>query len=652
MISLRKLSKQFAEKILFQNANFQVGMNDKIGLIGANGSGKTTIFSLILGEQSADSGWIEKNKSMVIGCLEQEIVENLTHSLMEEIVSSCPHINRIKEHIDFLQEEIAQEKDSDKIHRYAQKLGEYQAEFESRGGYNLEYQAKRILFGLGFQETDGNRRLEEFSGGWRRRLCLAKLLLREPDLLLLDEPTNHLDLESLIWLEDFLQTYQGAVIIISHDRTFLNNVVTRVVEIDQKTLNLYTGNYDDFVKQKRSRQEILEASYKNQQKKIETTQRFIERFRYKATKARQVQSRVKSLEKMEKIHLEQYSSRFSITIPPPPRSGKIVLQIKKVSKRYGQRVVYDKLDFVLHRGDRIALVGSNGAGKSTLLKIMAGVLPIDGGEMVLGYNVFRAYFAQHQLEILNPQYTVLEEVDPYFGPDSEISPRAYLGAFLFRGDDVFKKVDILSGGEKSRLVLAKMIMEKPNLLLLDEPTNHLDIASRDCLQEALTQYSGAICMISHDRVFINHLANKIISIKDGHIETFLGNYDDYFYQMEKQQQALMISSPTEPAGKERKSKNRQQKRFEAEKRNLKYRRLNPLLQESEKVQAELNAVMKKMDHLKKLFIDPAYYQQPEFPRKLAEYKELEEKNEELTNRWTDLEEQIEAAEQKFNDEDL
>jgi len=247
---------------------------------------------------------------------------------------------------------------------------------------------------------------------------------------------------------------------------------------------------------------------------------------------------------------------------------------------------------------------------------------------------------------------VLEEVDPYFGPDSEISSRSYLGAFLFRGDDVFKKVGILSGGEKSRLVLAKMIMEKPNLLLLDEPTNHLDIASRDCLQEALAQYSGVICMISHDRVFINHLANKIISIKDGGIETFLGNYDNYFYQMEKQQQALMIASPKEPVGKEKKSKNRQQKRFEAEKRNLKYRKLNPLLQESEKVQSELNAVMKKMDHLKKLFIDPVYYQQPEFPRKLAEYKELEEKNEELTNRWTDLEEQIEAAEQEFNDEDL
>jgi len=658
MLALKKVSKQFGPKLLFQDADLQVSLNDRIGLIGPNGAGKTTIFSLILGEQTPDSGQIEKNKNMVIGCLRQEVVEDTSRPLLQEAIDICPHLNRLRERIDLLQEEIAQEKDPRKIQDYVQKIGEYQAEFEARGGYDLEYQAKRILFGLGFRDEDLGRPISEFSGGWRMRVCLAKLLIQEPDLLLLDEPTNHLDLESIIWLEEFLKGYQGAIILISHDRKFLNNVVTRIVEIDQKTLQHYTGNYDDFLAQKQARQEILESSYRNQQKKIEATERFIDRFRYKATKARQVQSRIKTLEKMEKIELGQTASRFSITIPTPAVSGKEVLRLKNVHKQYGNRTVYHGLNLTVQRGDRIALVGPNGSGKSTLLKIMAGVLEVEGGEVVVGYNVTRAYFAQHQLEILNPNNTVLEEIAPCFGPDSPLSARSFLGAFLFRGDDVFKKVVVLSGGEKSRLVLAKLIAQKPNFLLLDEPTNHLDIPSLDCLQEALSQYSGTLCMISHDRLFINRLANKIIHIQNGRIEVFLGNYDDYLYQMEQRKEKIAFSSPQRldfrseldtSSSKEGRAKSREQKRLEAEKRNQKFRLLNPLRKESERVQAELSLIMDKMDMMKRLFADPTFYQQPEFSKKLYEYKELEAKNEELTTRWAELEEQIETIEQEFEE---
>ncbi|MEW6381527.1 MAG: ATP-binding cassette domain-containing protein [bacterium] len=655
MLALRKVSKQFGPQVLFQDVDLQVSLNDRIGLIGPNGSGKTTIFSLILDEQMPDSGQIERNKNMVIGCLKQEVVEDTSRPLLEEATDICPHLNRIRERIDLWQEEMAHEDDPEKIQDYVQKIGEYQAEFEARGGWDLEHQAKRILFGLGFRDQDLNRPIREFSGGWRMRISLAKLLLQEPDLLLLDEPTNHLDLESIIWLEDFLKGYQGAMILISHDRRFLNNIVTRIVEIDQKTLQQYTGNYDDFLDQKQLRQEILEASYRNQQKKIEATERFIERFRYKATKARQVQSRIKSLEKMDRIELDQKASQFSITIPPPPVSGKEVMRLKNVHKRYGDRTVYHGLNLVLHRGDRVALVGPNGSGKSTLLKIMAGVLDIEGGEAVVGYNVARAYFAQHQLEILDPEHTVLEEIDPCFGPGSPVSARSFLGAFLFRGDDVFKKIAVLSGGEKSRLVLAKMIAQKPNFLLLDEPTNHLDIPSLDCLQEALSQYPGTLCMISHDRLFINHLVNKIIHIQDGRLEVFLGNYDDYLEQMEQRKEKLAASpllSPSAEPGSSRdgKVRSREQKRLEAEKRNQKFRRLDPLRKESGKVQEELNLVLEKMDQLDRLFADPNYYQQPEFSRKLYEYKELEARNEELTHRWTELEEQIEAVERELAEE--
>jgi len=711
MLALKKVSKQFGPQTLFQDVNLQVSLNDRIGLIGPNGSGKTTLFSLILGEQSPDSGQVERNKNMIIGCLKQEVVEDISRPLLQEAVDICPHLNRIKERIGLLEEEIAKETDPEKIQEYAHKLGEYHAEFEARGGYNLEHQAKRILFGLGFREKDLDRPIREFSGGWRMRVSLAKLLLQEPDLLLLDEPTNHLDLESIIWLEEFLQGYQSAMMLISHDRKFLNNIVNRIVEVDQKTLQYYTGTYDDFLGQKQSRQEILEASYKNQQKKIEATERFIEKFRYKATKARQVQSRLKSLDKMEKIELEQKASQFSITIPPAPQSGKEVLRLTNVHKRYGETVVYDGLNLVLTRGDRVALVGPNGSGKSTLLKIMAGILNVEGGEVILGYNVNRAYFAQHQLEILNPHNTVLEEIDSCIGSDSPVSARSFLGAFLFRGEDVFKKVAVLSGGEKSRLVLAKMIAQRPNFLLLDEPTNHLDIPSLDCLQEALAQYSGTICMISHDRLFINHLANKIIQVQDGHLETFLGNYDEYLYQLEQRKEKTssfsssgavpgststrtstgksagistgistsastsksasanknagtnkststgtdtgigLISDTSIGTGKEGKAKSKEQKRLEAEKRNQRHRRLGPLQKESQKVQAELSLVMEKIDQMNKLFADPIYYQQPDFSKKLYEYKELEAKNEELTNRWTELEEQIEAIAQELKEEE-
>ena len=370
-----------------------------------------------------------------------------------------------------------------------------------------------------------------------------------------------------------------------------------------------------------------------------------------------MQSRIKSLEKMERIQLEQKSSKISIKIPSPPRSGKVVINLKNVYKQYGGNVIYNGLNLEITSGDRIALVGPNGAGKSTLLKIMAGAIDIDKGEVQLGYNVSRTYFAQHQLEILNPNNTVLEEIDSCLSPDLSISARSYLGSFLFTEDDVFKKVFVLSGGEKSRLVLAKIILTRPNLLLLDEPTNHLDIPSRVCLQEALAQYTGTICMISHDRDFLNKLTNKIIHIDKGKLEVYAGNYDDFLIRIKKKKEAEMIPSSADSDDKGIKSKNenkeqrikiRGQKRIEAERRNERYKLLNPLQTESKKVQSKLNSVLNKINHYNTLFADVSYYKQPEFPEKLREYKELEAKNEELTNRWAKLEEQIEAIEKEFS----
>ena len=405
--------------------------------------------------------------------------------------------------------------------------GEVQHRFEALGGYRLEAEAKIILGGLGFSPDGAHRPLAEYSGGWRMRAALARLLLLRPDLLLLDEPTNHLDLESLQWLENFLAAYEGSVVIVSHDRYFLNRMVTAIAELAGGSVTLYHGDYDHFLMEREARQALREAQARNQAKRVAEIERFIERFRYKASKARQVQSRVKMLGRMERIETEADARRIHFSFPQPPRTGRLVARMSGIRKAYGDNVVYAGVDFLVERGDRVALVGINGAGKSTLLKMLAGTLPFDAGERVLGSHVEVQYYAQHQLDALDPTRTVLEEIE-LAAPEAQISRlRTILGSFLFSGDTVEKKVGVLSGGEKARLALAKMLARPAALLCMDEPTNHLDLASKEVLEEALSGFTGTIVFISHDRYFINRIATQVVEVEHGQLATHLGSYDDY-----------------------------------------------------------------------------------------------------------------------------
>ncbi|MGB9629873.1 MAG: ABC-F family ATP-binding cassette domain-containing protein, partial [Thermodesulfobacteriota bacterium] len=499
MITLNHVQKQFGNKVLFKDCFLQIGVRDRIGLIGPNGSGKTTLFRMILGEESMDEGEILIAKGVTIGHLPQEVISFSGNTVLGEVLKSLNPITSLKDKMRILEEELSSIEDPKKQEKLAEEYGKLQDRYTLLGGYGLEAEAKRILRGLGFKEKDFDRFTEELSGGWLMRIALAKILLQSPDLLLLDEPTNHLDLASLIWLEEFLINYPGAMVIVSHDRVFLNHLIDRIAEIEAQKIDLYYGNYDHYIEEKEARRRILEATYKTQQRKIEQTQRFIERFRAKNTKSSQVQSRIKMLEKIERIYLPEKKKEIRFQFPPPKRSGYKVVEVKNLHKSYGQTVVYQGVDLTLYRGDKVALVGPNGAGKSTLLKILAGVLDFEQGEVRLGKDVTRSYFAQHQLDLLNPENTVYEEILSIASDESQTYLRTLLGTFLFSEDEVEKKVSVLSGGEKSRLVLAKMLLKPTNFLLLDEPTSHLDISSRDVLERALKQFQGTICLITHDR---------------------------------------------------------------------------------------------------------------------------------------------------------
>ncbi len=533
MINLNHVQKQFGSKVLFKDSSLQIGVRDRVGLIGPNGSGKTTLFKMILGEESIDGGEILTAKGVKIGYLPQEVIALRGNTVLDEVLKSQAGIRSLEDKMKVLGEELSSIDDPKEQERLAKEYGKLQERYTVLGGYGLEAEAKRILQGLGFKERDFLRATNELSGGWLMRIALAKILLQSPDLLLLDEPTNHLDLASLIWLEEFLINYPGAMVIVSHDRVFLNHLIDRIAEIEAQKIDLYYGDYDRYLEEKEARRQILEASYTTQQKKVQQTERFIERFRAKNTKSSQVQSRIKMLEKLERIELPEERKEIRFRFPSPIRSGHKVIELKNLHKRYGETVVYQEMDLALFRGDKVALVGPNGAGKSTLLKILAGVLGFEEGEVTPGKDVTRAYFAQHQFDILKPENTVYEELSSIATDESQTELRTLLGAFLFSGDEIEKKVSVLSGGEKSRLVLAKMLLKPANFLLLDEPTSHLDIASRNVLEMALKQFQGTICLITHDRHLINQITNKVIEIDRGIPNIFPGNYDYYLYKKQQ-----------------------------------------------------------------------------------------------------------------------
>jgi ATP-binding cassette subfamily F protein 3 len=543
MIQLENISKSFGGQALFRDLTWHIPRGQRIGLVGPNGAGKTTLCRIMTGEVPVDSGEIRRTKSATIGYLPQEVAAPGDGTVLGHLLAAFPEVLRLEGSLKLLAAEMANAQDGDSG-RLISRYGELQHQFEALGGYDLETRAKAILGGLGFSSDGFSAPLASFSGGWRMRAALGRLLLQSPDLLLLDEPTNHLDLESLEWLEEFLGAYQGTVVIISHDRYFLNRLAAHIAELELGRFTLSAGDYDDYQAQKLARQEQLEAAQRAQAEQIEKMERFIRKFRYKATKARQVQSRIKMLDRLERVELLPVPKRLHFRFPQPARSGAAVCELRRLSKAYGDHVVYAGIDFRLHRGDRVALVGVNGAGKSTLLKIVAGALSFDGGERILGHNVSIHYYAQHQLDALTPGNTVLEEVAGIAPPEVQPRLRAILGAFLFTGDEVEKPVAVLSGGEKSRLALAKMLLRPANLLCLDEPTNHLDVAAREVLEEALEQFDGTMLFISHDRYFINRAATKVVEVRDGRLWEFLGDYD---YYLEKRQEQRGSGDGQQPA---------------------------------------------------------------------------------------------------------
>ncbi len=536
MIQIESIHKEYPDKILFKNVTFKLTDGMRVGVVGPNGAGKTTLLKIMLGVENVDSGTVHIGKSVSIGYLQQEIVVGSEKSILEEVLSSFPEVSTLEKKIHDITVALL-DSPSDKL--LLKKLSLLQEEFERLNGWELENKAKKILGGLGFSEEQSFQPFQSFSGGWRMRVQLAGILLKNPNYLFLDEPTNHLDLEATIWLEKFLSKWRGGLVMISHDRQFLDASVNNILELEQGNAKLYSGNYQKYLNDKKELIVLQEAMAKNQQKKIAQTEEFIDRFRYKSSKAKQVQSRVKQLEKMDVIEAPTYKTgNMTLNIPQPERGPLKVVELKSIAKQFGDNIVFNNINLLVERGDKIGLVGINGAGKTTLLKMLAQVEKQTAGDLNFGPNILVHYFAQHQLEILDADSTVYEIIASESGSWTETQIRSYLGSFLFSGDSITKLVKVLSGGEKSRLALARLLITPAHLLLLDEPTNHLDMQSRDVIENALKNYQGSLVCISHDRHFMNEVTNKTIEVKNKNIKLYLGNYDYYKWKTEEAEQNI------------------------------------------------------------------------------------------------------------------
>src|SRR5580700_6369592 len=541
MIQLSGAGKRFGPKFLFENLNWLITPKDRAGLVGANGSGKTTLLKILAGLETLDYGGIGITRGISAGYLPQDGLSLSGRTVFAECMSVFSSLQEMEQEMEDLTRKMSElDPVGPEYAQVADRFHQIDSEFRNRDGYAIEAQVGTVLAGLGFPHSEWQRRTEHFSGGWQMRIALAKLLLEKPNVLLLDEPTNHLDLEARNWLEQYLTNYPFAFVLISHDRYFLDVTVDKIVEIWNRGVHFYSGNYEKYLQQKQERSDQLEAAYKNQRDRIEQLEAFINRFRAQATKAKQVQSRIKELEKIERIELPAEEKTIHFSFPQPKPSGRIVAEFHGVSKSYGDKFVFGGADFIIERGDRIALVGVNGAGKSTLIKLLSGSEPLSSGEYRLGHNAEVDYFAQDQYKELDPNSRMLDDLQGEAPRSTNTELRSLLGCFLFSEDDVFKRIGVLSGGERNRYALARMLLQPSNFLLLDEPTNHLDMRAKDVLLESLEKYTGTVVFVSHDRYFIDKLATRIFEVGNGEVNVFPGNYEDYIWRKEGKQIDLTL----------------------------------------------------------------------------------------------------------------